>query len=120
MKRVTVAFALLLLLVSAVAVAQEQTASIEGVITDPSGAALPGVTVEAVNAKGQRFSPQSDNAGRYRFPSVPPGMYTITATLAGMQKATVRSTEVTLGTAPKVDLTMKLAQVAESITVSAE
>jgi hypothetical protein len=120
MKRVTVAFALLLLLASAIAVAQEQTASLEGVITDQSGAALPGVTVEAVNTRGQRFSTQSDTSGRYRFPSITPGMYTITATLAGMQKATVRNTEVTLGATPKVDLSMKLAQVAESITVSAE
>src|SRR3954452_2908685 len=66
--------------------AQEQTASIQGLITDSSGAALPGVTVEASSTeRGQRLSVQSDSAGRYHFPSVPPGVYTVTATLSGMQ-----------------------------------
>src|SRR5687768_9504376 len=49
-------FALLLLLVAGSVLAQEQTASVSGVVTDESGGVVPGVTVEAVNAKGQRFS----------------------------------------------------------------
>ena len=70
--------ALLLVLTAFPVLAQEQTSSIEGTIMDGSGAALPGVTVEAVNAKGQRFSAQTDSSGKYRFPSIPPGQYTVT------------------------------------------
>ena len=70
-----IAAAFLIVLVVPILVAQEQTASIEGTITDQSGAALPGVTVEAVSTNGQRFSTQSDKEGHYRFPSVPPGTY---------------------------------------------
>src|SRR5713226_4644181 len=113
------ALGLLLLLLAIPLVAQEQTATLEGVINDQSGAPLPGVSVEAVSTKGQHFSTQSDSIGHYRFPSVPPGVYTITATLSGMQTARLRNVEVTLGSAPKADLTMKAAM-AESITVSAE
>ena len=114
--------ALLLLIVGASAplIAQEQTASLEGLITDQSGAALPGVTVELTSAKGQKFNTTSDSKGRYRFPSVPPGDYTIVATLSGMQTATLNHIPVALGAAPKIDVTMKLGQVAESITVSAD
>jgi hypothetical protein len=114
--------ALLLLTIGASAplIAQEQTATFEGVISDPSGAALPGVTVDLTSAKGQKFNAISDSKGRYRFPSVPPGDYTLVATLAGMQTATLNHIQVALGGAPKIDVTMKLGQVSESITVSAD
>jgi len=120
MRRIYCLFAVGLLLLAAMPlIAQEQTAAIVGVVTDPQGGAVPGATVEALGSSGQRFSAQSDPTGHYRFPAVPPGTYTITATLAGMQTATVKDVSVTLGTSKKVDLAMKMAQVAESLTVSA-
>src|SRR3954469_9575815 len=95
----------LILAMSLPLLAQEQTASIQGLITDSTGAALPGVTVEASSAdRGQRLSVQSDGAGHYRFPSVPPGVYTITATLSGMQPATAKDVQAQLGTSPTVNL----------------
>ncbi|HXG57773.1 MAG TPA: TonB-dependent receptor [Thermoanaerobaculia bacterium] len=100
--------------------AQEQTAAIMGVITDSSGAVLPGVSVEAVNAKGQRFATTTDSSGAYRFPSLPPGLYTLTATLQGMETATVKDLELRLGQSPKINLTMRLPRVAETLTVTAE
>ncbi|MEA2237672.1 MAG: hypothetical protein QOC81_2396 [Thermoanaerobaculia bacterium] len=111
----------LLVVMSLPLFAQEQTASIQGLITDSTGAALPGVTVEASAAdRGQRLSVQSDNGGHYRFPSVPPGVYTITATLSGMQPATAKDVQAQLGTSPTVNLTLKLAAVTASVTVTAE
>lgn len=112
--------ALLLLLATMPVVAQETTAAIQGDVTDASGAALPGVTVEAMNVKGQRYTTVSDAQGHYRFPAVPSGVYNITATLAGMEPATVRNLEVRLGTSPKVDLQMRLGALAETVTVTAE
>src|SRR2546423_1618814 len=100
-------------------IAQEQTVALEGVITDAQGGAVPGATVEAVSANGQRFSAQSDGTGRYRFPAVPPGLYTISASLSGMQTATLKNVQVSLGASKKIDLSMKMAQVSESLTVSA-
>ena len=101
--------------------AQEQTASIQGVITDSTGAALPGVTVEASSAdRGQKLAVQSDSGGHYQFPSVPPGVYTVTASLSGMQSAIAKDVQAKLGTSPKVDLVLKVAAVSESVTVTAE
>lgn len=121
MKRQMIAFFASLLVMAAIpSLAQEQTATIQGSALDSSGGALPGVTVEAVNTRGQRFSTVTDNSGHYRFPSVPPGLYTVTAALSGMQTATAKDVSVTLGSSPKVDLTLKLAQVSETVTVTAE
>ena len=52
MKRVLCVALLLLIGASLPLFAQEQTASIQGAVMDTSGAALPGVTVEAVSTKG--------------------------------------------------------------------
>ena len=113
--------AALLLVVAAIpVVAQEQTSSIEGSIVDGSGAALPGVTVEAVNNRGQRYTAQTDSSGKYRFPSIPPGQYTVTATLAGMEPAQVTNVNAGLGQTPKVDITLRIGAVTEQITVTAE
>lgn len=121
MKRSLVLLATVLLVLAGLPVmAQETTAAIQGNITDSSGAALPGVTVEAVNTRGQRFTTVSDSQGHYRFPAVPSGVYTVTATLGGMEPATARNLEVRLGSSPKVDLTMRLGTVTESLTVTAE
>ena len=61
--------------------AQEQRGAIEGVVRDTSGAVLPGVTVEARAATGAVLTTVSDDTGTYRFPSVAPGDYVVTATL---------------------------------------
>jgi protocatechuate 3,4-dioxygenase beta subunit len=48
--------------------------SMQGTVLDPSGAAIPGATVELVNVATQaRQSATSDSSGRYYFPQVTPG-----------------------------------------------
>ena len=74
----------LLLLVAPVAVLAQTTGTIEGAVTDQSGAPLPGVTVELAgpHLQGARSAVTTAD-GRYRFLSLIPGDYTVTATLAG-------------------------------------
>ncbi len=100
--------------------AQETTSSIQGTVTDQSGAALPGVSIEAVNEKGQKFTTSTDAGGHYRLPSVTPGTYAVSATLTGMETASVRNLVVVLGASPRVDLKLRLARVTEKVTVTAE
>jgi len=122
MKRrlLSVGVVVLLLLSAMPLIAQEQTSSIEGSVSDASGAALPGVTIEAVNARGQKFTVQSDASGRYRFPSIPPGVYTVTGSLSGMEPGSVRGVNAALGATPKADITLRIGAVTEQITVTAE
>ena len=72
-----IALVFLMLALAMPAFAQEQRASIEGVVKDTSGAVLPGVTVEAKNeATGVVVSAVTDANGVYRFPSLASGIWT--------------------------------------------
>jgi hypothetical protein len=102
------------------ALAQEQRGSIEGVIKDTSGAVLPGVTVEAKSASSGVLSTTTDASGNYRFPSLLPGIYEVTANLAGFKPAKISDVEIKLGSIKKVDLGLQLAGVTEAVTVTAE
>src|SRR6185436_20034904 len=112
-------FLLTCLLVSAAAFAQ-QTGAIQGKLTDNSGGVLPGVTVEgrADVLPGPRVT-TTDTSGRYQLPQLPPGDYTVTFTLAGMQTAT-KKVRVQLAETATADATMGLGGVTESVTVTGE
>jgi outer membrane receptor protein involved in Fe transport len=108
-------------LLAAPSIAQEQRGSIEGVIRDSSGAVLPGVTVEARNVTvGNVVTAVTDGAGHYRFPTLQPGMYEVTATLAGFGPVKVEKVEVALGQIKKVDVALSVGGVTETVQVTAE
>ena len=115
-------FALLLLICSmaAPAWAQDQRGSIEGVVRDASGGVLPGATVDAQSTNGPVTSTTSDAEGVYRFPSLAPGQYRVSANLQGFVAKEVVEVRVGLGQIKKVDFALPLAGVAESVTVTAE
>ncbi len=71
------------------------TGNIEGVVTDTTGAVLPGVTVVVKNtATNVTREVVTDDAGRYRANALQPGVYEVTATLGGFQTATFGNLEV--------------------------
>src|SRR3990172_7252573 len=107
-------------LVALPAFAQEQRGSIEGIVKDSSGAVLPGVTVEARNPAGGAVATLiTDAAGNYRFPALPTGEYEVTADLQGFTPYHVR-VPLGLGQIKKIDITLNIAGVAESVQVTAE
>jgi Carboxypeptidase regulatory-like domain/TonB dependent receptor-like, beta-barrel/TonB-dependent Receptor Plug Domain len=100
--------------------AQEQRGSIQGVVRDSSGAVLPGATVEARSAGSGVLSTVSGPGGSFRFPSVLPGAYEVSATLSGFKPAKVSDVMVTLGSVKSVEFSLQLASVTEAVTVTAE
>ena len=102
------------------AAAQDVRGSIEGNIKDTSGAVLPGVTVEAKTAGGVALSTTTDAEGAYRFPSLAPGTYEVTATLASFAPRKVSEVVVALGQIKKVDFALSIAGVQEQVQVTAE
>lgn len=103
------------------AAAQEQKGSIEGVVRDSSGAALPGVAVEARNlGVGGVQTGVTDGDGAYRFPSLAPGRYQLVAALQGFTTAESPEVRLELGQILRVDLALGVAGVSETVTVRNE
>src|SRR5262249_31005252 len=101
------------------ALVAQTTGTVEGTITDQSGAALPGVSIElsSPNLQGVRSAVTSAD-GRYRFPSVPPGSYKVTAELSGFGKVQKNAT-VTLDATAQVNMQLSISASAE-VTVTGE
>src|SRR6185503_10940914 len=86
------------------------SADLTGVVLDESKAVLPGVIVTATNAETNLVrSVVTDAAGRYSFPALQPGPYTVKAELAGFATETRQGLVLQLGTSVAVDLTLKIA-----------
>jgi carboxypeptidase family protein/TonB-dependent receptor-like protein len=120
MKRIVSFFAVVALAVAATASAQIQTGSILVKATDDQGAVVPGVTVtisSPVLVAGSMHG-LTDAGGVNRFPSLVPGTYTIKLELAGFQTITRETIVVLVGQTTPVDFSMKLASLAENITVT--
>ena len=112
--------ALLLLFVTGSVFGQGvQTATLEGTVTDQSGAGLPGVTISAKSPAlmGERTA-VTTGTGDYNLPGLAPGAYTISFALEGMQRMQVKKM-LLLGLPTRVDAKMKVAAVTEAITVTA-
>lgn len=95
------------LVLSAAAVAQTTTTGgIGGVITDSTGAVVPGVTVTMVNnATSAAAIAKSNAVGAYRFDLVPPGSYTLTVSQPGFTRL---ETRVEVANSQIVDANLKL------------
>jgi hypothetical protein len=75
---------------SPTAAVQGARASISGIAQDPTKAVIPGVTVTATNVDTGEMSAATTNAsGRYAFPGMRPGNYTMTASLSGFKSSIV-------------------------------
>ena len=111
--------ALALLLTSVAAFAQF-TSNIQGVVTDPTGAGIPKATVTLVNqATKVSSTTASDASGNYRFVSLAPGAYKITAEAPGFAKA---ESNVSLLTEQNlnVPMSLKVGAASEAVTVTGE
>jgi hypothetical protein len=98
--------------------AQLATGNVYGTVTDESGATLPGATV-TVKGPGGTFTTISSSDGRFRVLNLDPGAYQLTTALAGLATVT-RNVVVATGTNVDIAIAMKIATVAETLTVTAE
>jgi len=83
------------------------TGSIEGIVSDPSGAVVGGASVVAINvATGSKVQTTSTDAGYYVLPQLLPGEYKVTVTAAGFE--TLTQEHVVVDALAKVALNPKL------------
>src|SRR5262245_57693880 len=109
----------LLPLVAAIpAAAQQTTATVLGTISDPSGAAVPGVSVQALNlATNVARETTSDSSGSYSIPNLPPGSYKVTASKTGFQTARLDNVTLQVEQVARLDLRLEVGNMTETVTV---
>lgn len=112
--------AILVVLLVTTAVASAQDATIQGRVTDESGAAMPGVTVTAKSPALQVASVTTvtDERGDYRLTPLPIGTYEVDYTLPGFASVRREGVRLTVGFTASIDVPMKVGGIEESITVS--
>src|SRR3954453_16176731 len=120
MKRIGSLVAGLALAFASIARAQVQTGSILIRAVDEQGAVMPGVSITITSPVlvGGSMSGVTDAGGVNRFPSLVPGTYAIKVELSGFTTVTRENISVLVGQTTPVEFAMKVAAVAESITVT--
>jgi hypothetical protein len=100
--------------------AQVSTSTIAGVVTDPSGAGIPGADITlTLTATGQSRQASTSGAGEYVFPQLAPGNYEMTATSTGFQTSRVQGITLAIAQREVLNVTLQVGAVAEEITVTA-
>lgn len=103
---------LLVLFGTAGILAQTATASLSGVVTDPNGAVVPGVTVVATNkAIGLTRSVSTNGSGAYAFPNLPVGSYELTFTAKGFKTTKVMSLTLNVGQTLTTDVSLEVGEI---------
>lgn len=107
-----------LLLLAGISAFAQTTASLTGTVTT-DGTPLPGatVTISSAQMQGTRTTVTGE-AGGYNFAGIPAGDYTVRIELAGMTTETKRA-KIGVGQTGRADADLKVASVAEAITVTA-
>ncbi len=101
--------------------AQTVGASLQGIVTDPGGAALPNAQVVVRNvATGASWELKTDATGHYRAPLVQPGDYELHVSSTGFQAISRRGIQLAVGQNAVVDVRLELGRFGEELTVTGE
>src|SRR5262245_50214041 len=113
-----IASVLALALASPVFGQQAATATIEGVVTDPQNAVIPGAKVTVKNVDtGLTREITTDDSGIYRIAALPPGVYQISASGKGFAENKYGSVTLTVGQKLNIDLTLSV-NVTDTVTIT--
>lgn len=96
------------------------TGTVLGVVTDPSGAVVPGAEIRLVDsATGEVRSATTNEAGQYVFVAVKPGTYSVTVSAPGFQQSILSSALVQVSKSVTISFTLKIGQSTEQVVVTA-
>lgn len=99
----------------------QDDASIEGIVRDSSGAGIPAATVHVINLEtGWQRDIQTDDAGRFRAPSVPVGRYAVSADKPGFRSERRPGIALVVGQRQELELTLQVGDVHQIVEVSAD
>jgi carboxypeptidase family protein len=99
----------------------ETTSAIIGQVSDASGAGVPGASVTATNREtALKRSATTDSSGRFNFPQLKPGFYSVKVEAAGFASQQNEAVSSSLGQKQTVDFTLKVAQSMQTVEVTSE
>jgi outer membrane receptor protein involved in Fe transport len=98
---------------------QVNTGTISGLVTDPSGAAIPGAQVKSANEQtGLTRTTTSNSAGQYTFSFLPLGSYSVTANAKGFKSEARTGLAVSAGQILTLDVSLQVGEMTQTVTVS--
>jgi hypothetical protein len=101
--------------------AQTGAASLTGIVTDASGATVPGATVTATDqATNVAYTAVSNEAGNYTVTSMPVGTYVVRAELSRFKAAATKPIQVEAKQIVRLDFRLELGAVEETVEVTSE
>jgi hypothetical protein len=115
--RITTVF-LLLVAITIPLCAQTPSGEISGVVTDQTGAVMAGVKVTLTNpATNANREVQTNDAGLYTFPALPPGIYSLNVQKTGFRAIERRNIEVLVGSANRIDFQLEVGELSNTVEV---
>ncbi len=119
--RLVLLLALLSLCLAGRPTAAQTTSTIEGVVTDRQGLAIPGAEVSiAGNSFAVSKKTTTNAAGAYEVAALPAGAYTLTISHAGFSTQVINNLEITLNRTIKIDVTLEVGTVQQKVEVSGQ
>jgi hypothetical protein len=121
MRRMARSLLFVLVALPSAAVAQQGVSSLQGRIVDEQGGVLPGVAITVTHEGSGMFRQVVSNAdGSYFVTGIVPGVYRVTAELAGFRKYDRRGIQLEIGNTGVLDIAMALGALEENVTVSTQ
>src|ERR1700722_9712636 len=98
----------------------QHSASIQGVVSDPSGAVIPDATLTLVNdATGEQQVRTSNAAGIFKFTALPPDTFTLTVEKNGFQKQVIDKVQVIADQSNAVNVQLVVGTASQTVSVDA-
>jgi outer membrane receptor protein involved in Fe transport len=121
-KKFSALLCVLLTLLCTAAVAQVgNQASLEGTVTDSSGAVVPNAAIKLTNTgTGAVFSGTSNDSGYFRFPVIPIGSYDLTANRDGFAAYAAKNIDVAVGAKINIPIALAVAGQKETVVVTGD
>jgi hypothetical protein len=97
---------------------QGNTSRLDGTVTDPVGAAVPGAEVAVINAAtGQTIKTTTNDQGEFAVPTIPAATYRVTVTKPGFKAGLVAGVELNAGVPGTVNVKLEIGQSTETVEV---
>jgi hypothetical protein len=121
MKRSVVLLLTLQTLLVYAVLAQVNTASLTGLITDPGGAVVHGAMITTTSkATGIAQTTRSDSSGYYTFPSLPVGVYQLKVEYQGFKKSIRDEVTLQVGQKARIDVALEVGEVSEAVSINSD